>query len=430
MSTKPENSSVAQEQRKKLEKLVSSETLDELMQVVGSKGWISIWCCFAIILIGIIWSFIGSIPIKVIGNGISMTASGPHIVVNKVEGTVIGMCVSSGEYVEKDDLLVRLENPTLALQIRQQEGTLANKQAQLQELTSRVDTEKRALRDTLLKEIESTLLAQKTTESEISFLEKDLASKERLEAKGIIPAPAVQEARAKLEQAHIDIETYKAKLSRLKADMERSYRVEEIQAKLDEVGAARSELERLRLESSYLDIRADRSGKVLEVIVSGGQLLMPGAEAVSIEIPVSKGEYLHYYACFGAEYGDMLDVGLPVEIEVSGVDPKMYGFLLGKTRFVSPYPVTMEELKSDVRNTEIANYLKGGDPIVYSAIIELTVDPRTKSGYAWSTKSGPPWRLSSGTVGTVKTIVERKPPIIYILPVEVSPYFYKLLKHE
>lgn len=339
-------------------------------------------------------------------------------------------CVSSGEYVEKGDLLVYLENPALAIEVRQKEVGLANKEAELQALTARIESEKLSSRAALMKEIETTILSRKTTENNLDFLEKDLRAKERLEAKGIIPAQQVQEAKSKLENAKIDIETDKATLARLKSELERSYRVEEIQAKLDEVNAARGELELLRLEKSNLEIRADRSGKILEVLVSGGELLSPGAEVASIEIPVGKGEYLHYYACFGAEYGDLLDVDLPVEIEVSGVDPKMYGFLLGKTRFVSPYPVTMDELKSDVRNTEIANYLKGNEKVVYSAIIELQPDPRTVSGYAWSTKAGPPWRLSSGTVSSVMTIIERKPPIIYILPVEVSPYFYQMLTHE
>lgn len=417
-------------QREKLEKLVSSENFDELMQVVGNKGWIAIWCCFAILIIGLSWGFFGSIPIKVTGNGISMTAQGPHIIVAQVQGTVAGTYVELGQFVEKGDLIVKMDNPALDLEIRQKRSSLAGKENELQALTSRVENEKAAVRASILKEMETAILGKKTTENNIAFYEKDLAAKKRLEKKGIVPAQSVQEATSKLEQAKIDIQSYQATLVRLRADLERSYRVEEVQAKLDEVGATRKDLERLLLQDKFLEVRADHSGKVLEMIVAPGDLVLAGAEIASIEIPDKKGEHLHYYATFPAQYGDLLDVDLDVEIEVSGIDPKLYGFLLGKTKFISPYPVTMDEIKSEVRNTEIATYLKGGNQVVYSAIVELIVDPATKSGYAWSTKNGPPWLLSSGTIGKVKTVVERKPPIIYILPLEVSPYLHRLLSHE
>jgi len=417
-------------EREKLEKLISSEQFDELMQVVGNKGWIAIWCCFSILIIALAWGFLGSIPIKVMGNGISMTAKGPHVIVTQIQGTIVEANVDLGEFVEKGDVIVKMENPSLELEIRQKRSSLASKENELQALVSRVEEEKMAKRASILKEMENAILSRKTTENNLAFYEKDLEAKKRLEKKGIVPTQAVQEAKSKLEQAKIDIQSYQATLVRLKADLDRSYRVEEVQAKLDDVGGARNDLERLLLQEKYLEIRADHSGKVLEVIVAPGDLVVAGAEIASIEIPDKKGEHLHYYATFAAKYGDLLDEGLPVEIEVSGVDPKLYGFLLGKTKFVSPYPVTMEEIKSEVRNTEIAAYLKGANEVVYSAVIELQLDPATKSGYAWSTRHGPPWQLSSGTIGKVKTIVERKPPIIYILPMEVSPYLHRLLSSE
>lgn len=429
MSEENSSSGISTE-REKLEKLVSSESFDELMQVIGNKGWIAIWCCFAILIVGFVWGFLGSIPIKVMGNGIAMTLKGPHVVVAQIQGTVESTFVELGQFIEKGDLIVRLENPTLDLQIRQQRSGLANKENELQALIARVEGEKAAKRATLLKEIENTILSRKTTENHIPFLEKDLAAKMRLEKKGILPAQSVQEAKSKLEQAKIDIQSYQANLTRLKADLERSYRTEEIQSKMDEVRTARGDLERLLLEDKYLEVRADRSGRVLELIVASGDLVQPGSEIASIELPGKKGELLRYFATFPARYGDLLDVGLEVEIEVSGVDPKLYGFLLGKIHFISPFPVTMEEIKAEVRNAEIAKFLKGPNDLVYSALIELQRDSATTSGYAWSSKRGPPWELSSGTVASIKTIVERKPPIIYILPLEFSPSFYRILSNE
>ncbi len=427
MSNPTDSPSSVPSEREKLEKLVASDALDLLLQVIGSKAWIVLWCCFSLLIIGISWSLLGAIPVKVQGTGISMTESGPFIVVAQIEGTVINTCVSSGEFVEKGDLLVELENPGLAFDIEHKKSSLVSKEADLQALMQRIEAEKAARNATIIKEIETTVFSLKTAESNIAFLQKDLESKQRLEKMGIIPQHTVEDAKNKLEQTKIDIESYRATMVRLKADLSKSYRVEELQAKISEVGGTRTDLARMTFESQNLEVRAGRSGKVLELVVANGDRIVPGMEIASVEVPITKGEHLRYYACFPAQYGDLLDVDLPVEIAVSGVDPKQYGFLLGKTKFVSPYPVTSQELKSDVRNAEIAQFLRGGDEVVYSAIIELQVDPTTKSGYAWSSKSGPPWQLSSGTIGTIQTIVDRKPPIIYILPVDFSPTLYKLL---
>ncbi|MFI5333896.1 MAG: biotin/lipoyl-binding protein [Chlamydiales bacterium] len=200
-------------QREKLKKLISSESFDELMQVVGNKGWIAIWCCFAILLIGIVWGFLGSIPIKVMGNGISMTLKGPHVIVSQIQGTVLETNVVLGQFVEKGELIVKLDNPTLELEIRQKRGGLTNKENELQALISRVEEEKTGRRASILKEMESAILGRKTTENNLDFYQKDLQAKERLEKKGIVPAQSVQEARAKLEQAKIDIQMYQATLT-------------------------------------------------------------------------------------------------------------------------------------------------------------------------------------------------------------------------
>jgi multidrug resistance efflux pump len=212
------------------------------------------------LIIALAWGFLGSIPIKVMGNGISMTSKGPHVIVTQIQGTIVEANVDLGEFVEKGDVIVKMENPSLELEIRQKRSSLASKENELQALVSRVEEEKMAKRASILKEMENAILSRKTTENNLAFYEKDLEAKKRLEKKGIVPTQAVQEAKSKLEQAKIDIQSYQATLVRLKADLDRSYRVEEVQAKLDDVGGARNDLERLLLQEKYLEIRADHSG--------------------------------------------------------------------------------------------------------------------------------------------------------------------------
>ncbi len=428
--TTPESNGQTSIEKQRLKKLVSSEALDQLMQVASSKVWIALYTCFALLLTALIWSVAGSIPVKVNGVGISRTESGPFVIIASQEGTVTEVFVDAGQFIEKGTLIAKAQNSTLQLNIDLKKGEITQKQNELHTLAARIEEERRAKESTLAQEKDSALTKMKVAEGSLPFLKKDLEAKKRLAQKGIIPPPKVEEAKNKIHEAEIEIENSKANLARIQEDMERSYRVDEIIAKQDEIVLLQGDLDRLLLQAGFLEIHSEKSGRILEVLIAPGDRVLPGQEISSLEIPVPKGQGLQYYATFPAQYGELLDVNLPVEIEVSGVDPKLYGFLQGKVKFISPYPVTMEELKSDVRNSEIAAYLKGMNQVVYSAIISLDRDPATKSGYKWSTDTGPPWELSSGTIGNIKTIVERKAPIIYILPLRFSPYVYNLIKGD
>jgi HlyD family secretion protein len=48
---------------------------------------------------------------------------------------------------------------------------------------------------------------------------------------------------------------------------------------------------------------------------------------------------------------------------------------------------------------------------------ELIPDAETPSGYQWSSSSGPPFRIAGGTRVNVSVVVDRRPPITYVLPI-------------
>ena len=44
------------------------------------------------------------------------------------------------------------------------------------------------------------------------------------------------------------------------------------------------------------------------------------------------------------------------------------------------------------------------------------LDPKSPSGFKWTSSLGPPIRIGSGTFCTVQIIVERRKPISYVIP--------------
>ncbi len=87
-----------------------------------------------------------------------------------------------------------------------------------------------------------------------------------------------------------------------------------------------------------------------------------------------------------------------------------------KIGVVGEYPVTAEAVKAMTGNDQLVQKLLAqSTKIEVHAVLEP--NPNVPSGYAWSTSTGPPFQIQGGTEVTVAVIVDRKPPISYVLPI-------------
>jgi HlyD family secretion protein len=68
-----------------------------------------------------------------------------------------------------------------------------------------------------------------------------------------------------------------------------------------------------------------------------------------------------------------------------------------------------------LRNSELTNNLMG-DSSPLLAKIEVVIDRKTASGFAWWGGQGPPFAVTRGTRVAVDVHVERRQPIALIIP--------------
>jgi|GEM_PF-4951421 len=412
-----------------LKRHVLADELDSMMVVVRPKGWLAIYSGLAILLIIIIWSFVGRIPIIVSGLAISLSSEGTYVVIARAQGTVVEILAHSGQEVKKGDVLVKVADPISYLAIQVQEQKIEVMQTNLKELREKIAQEDKDRQESIQKKITSEEFALANSEGTIPYLEKDLESKIRLNEQGIISQPDVEKARTELIRTKNAIQQHKANILSLQADKAVAYRAGEIKVAESALFDAKNQLERQMLERSFLEIRSDKDGTILEIDVAIGNQVKEGQVVATVELPLTEGQQLRFYAAIGGEYGVLLKEKLPVQIEVAGIDPKQYGYLLGKIDFVSPYPVSQAEMTAAVANPQLAEFLKGGQQAVYSLSIVLIPDESTQSGFAWTTRYGPPKKISTGTLAIARIVVEEKRPIFYVLPEEIGPYVQEALPH-
>ncbi len=406
-----------------------ADELDTMMVVVKPKGWLAVYSGLAILALIIIWGFVGKIPIIVSGLALSLSTEGTYVVVAQTDGTVVEILVHEGQMIEKGQVLVKIVDPVSQLSIAVQQQKIEIAENNLQELRAKIAQENQDRGEAILKKIASEKYALANSESTLPYLEKDLESKIRLNKEGIISMPDVEKARATLMKTQNDIQQHKATIQSLEASYATAYRIEEIKTAEIALFEYQKQLERMQLERTFLEVRSDKEGTLLEILVSNGSRVKLGEVVATIELPLEKEQRLRFYAAVGGEYGVLLKKGLPVQVEVAGVDPKQYGYLLGTIDYVSPYPVSTAEMTASVANAELASFLKGGQEAVYAVSIKLIPDPDTQSGLKWSTRYGPAREISTGTLAIARVVVQEKRPIFYILPEEIGPYVQEFLPH-
>src|SRR5712671_718035 len=102
-----------------LEHLSSPEQLDQLLQVVNPKSWIPIVTLGALLLVAILWSIFGHIPMTVEGEGLLVY---PRQVVSlqmPSAGQVVDLTIKVGDFVQKGQVLGRINQPALQQSIDQ-----------------------------------------------------------------------------------------------------------------------------------------------------------------------------------------------------------------------------------------------------------------------------------------------------------------------
>ncbi|NUP00856.1 MAG: HlyD family efflux transporter periplasmic adaptor subunit [Nonomuraea sp.] len=141
-------------------------------------------------------------------------------------------------------------------------------------------------------------------------------------------------------------------------------------------------------------VRSPFTGRVVAADAVAGHVVRPGDELLLVERTDAPGDRLVAMLFVPVDRAMGVVPGKPVELSVSSAPPGAYGLLRGRVHSVSPYPVLPEQAADLVGGEQVARgYLD--DAPARLVIVDLERDPATPSGYAWSTKKGPPVGLQS-----------------------------------
>jgi hypothetical protein len=136
------------------------------------------------------------------------------------------------------------------------------------------------------------------------------------------------------------------------------------------------------------------TGRVVAGSAVDGHVVAPGEELLLVERTDAPDDRLVAMLFVPVDRAMGVVPGKQVELSVSSAPPGAFGLLRGRVQSVSSYPVLPEQAADLVGGMEAARgYIKNVSTRL--VIVDLERDPGTPSGYAWSTKKGPPVGLQS-----------------------------------
>lgn len=402
---------------KALERLSSPEQLDALMLVAPPRRW-TVWGgCALLIAMGIFWSFWGSVPTKVVGEGILIDQGALVSVVSLGRGQVADIAVDMGDTVQPGQVLATLAMPRLDHEIKEAQRILAHVLKEREKVVSFGDR-MLMLRQTLKDE------QGRALREAIALLEKQLQDVLGLELayEQLMKAGAasrlnyldVKHEHNRLLQSIADKRVELTQLpTRHTADIwdkeKESLQIEQRVIQAEE--KLRALLDQFELESRVVSSHA---GRVQELLKQPGQVIDSGEALIKLYREEQKSE-ISVLTYLPPQQGKRAKPGMTAYVTPSTVKEEEYGHLLGKIDYVSTFPASQESMQRELQNSKLVESLsRQGPPLMVR--VRLQPNPHAPSGLKWSSGQGPPISIDSGTLCRVEAVVRQQSPASLVLP--------------
>ncbi|TVQ43038.1 MAG: NHLP bacteriocin system secretion protein [Gloeocapsa sp. DLM2.Bin57] len=464
--------------REKTSKRISSpEQLDQLMEVIKPKDWLWLSTLGALVLGILLWSVFGVIDSTVMGLGI-LSSPQPIIPIEaEATGQLREIKVKIGDTVQPGDVIARIEQPELKLQLAEEQQNLIILEQQFQKENELIDREQsiqladiefkiesnkqlisqiQGLQATLSQSNQLSIESQRAELNERlsalsdlnKYLKEALEAQQKLFDQGLITETVFLQAQQQYLQNRDQIFLVRTNLTQLEAQeasflqqfAENQNDLIELESSIRKLEADKTQLNLKNLQTlnqqiqqkqeilnkiaaleEQLEIQGQvisrKSGKILSIEASIGEILNPGTPVAILQESSGTEEDSNLKAIlyFKTGEGKRVELGMMAEITPSVVKKDRFGGIIGTVSEVSPFPVSAAEATTTIGNSQLAQTVVDQERNI-QVYVELKTEPKNFSGYQWSSGAGPQLSITQGTTATGTVVVEQRAPITYVIP--------------
>ncbi len=410
-----------------LERLSTPEQLDQAMRVTTPTSWLSIFSVIGLVVGAVVWSIVGTVPVKVKGAGSLISPGGVLDVISSSDGRITEFLVKPGDRLDFGDVIARVDQPDLRQELDTARAELTD---QLDQRTQIEEFQQREI------EVETAVLSQRRSnlKQRIVFLterlkwlreresfENDLLKKGLINRQRYIDTKieinAVREelstTRHNLKEVTLEESTFKIAKEREILDSELTLSV--LSRKVDNLT---EQLERMSyLKSPYKGRVVEFKVNVGEIVTNGTSLfsLLPDESDTGFSSDMAEATNLIGVLYISPADGKKVRPGMKVEIAPSTVKREEFGFMMGRVRAVSEIPSTAPGMMRILKNQKLVDTLSG-DGAPFQVLVDLLPDPDTPTGFEWSSSRGPETEINTGTLCDGAVTVRQVRLISLVIP--------------
>jgi HlyD family secretion protein len=399
-----------------VERLSSPDQLEELVRITRPSDWAAALVVCLALAAALAWSVIGRIPTRVVGAGILVSDGGRVVdAVSAVGGRLASLDVRVGDRVSQGQIIAHLSQTDTDQRYRNAVEVLHEREREHAELVSAIEQELAAKTASFAAQKAGLEQVIAAAEDRAAYLKTDVKNLEATMARGFATRREIEERRAQLvaaEERTTDARNEILRLNAQKLDLAAQREHDRLASQL-KVNDARRQMDELAgmLERDSR-LLSPSEGRVIETKVSSGGVLAVGTPVAAIE---TEGKSLEAVIYVSGEQGKNVRPGMEVRIEPSMIKREEFGALIGKVSTISEFPVTPEGMAAVLHNAAlVTRFSREGAP--YEAVVQLERDTGAASGYRWSSGSGPPLRLTTGTLTRAEITTREQPPIDLVVP--------------
>ncbi|MEU0726598.1 HlyD family efflux transporter periplasmic adaptor subunit [Streptomyces sp. NPDC006140] len=162
-------------------------------------------------------------------------------------------------------------------------------------------------------------------------------------------------------------------------------------------------------------VRTLDAGRVSALAASVGQIIQTGADVAAVEKVARAQDPLYATVYVPAENAASIPDDATVDLTVQSVPTQEYGVLRGHVKSVDRSAQSPQQISAFLGDSQLGEqFTKKGRPVAVT--VRLDRSSATKSGYAWSSADGPPYKLTSMTLATGSIRLADQHPVDWLLP--------------
>ena len=383
--------------------------------MTSARGWIALLTILVATAAVGVWSVVGEVSTYVEAHGFLLNRGGKVVdAVSAGSGRLSVITVAVGDEIEKDAVVALLANEEIA---ERHAGALALIEERTQALEtlmaavakeSRIARANNARRRKHLDELEAT--AHEMLEAARTHFENS----RQLFEKRVIAHVSLERSQQQFNQAHrtlLDLSRDRDTLeaNEIRREHDNAARIREMTA---EVQAAQRQAKQLETLLAAERVLAPASGRVIEIKATTGAIVNPGQAVTSIRTGSAELEVLLYVP---PADGKQVEAGMQALVSPATVRREEFGAIRGTVESISSFPVSFEGMVAVLQNPSLARHFSEDGP-PYAGRIALLADPKTTSGFAWTSPKASSQRLTAGTLASVELKTRSQPPITLAVP--------------